>query len=310
MADTSTAIAAMIVLLVTSSVGFLATKLGYFDEHVYSKLSRLLLNITLPCTIIASVTELDREAGQQLMTGSFVYGALLYIGLLILSWVCNIALRVPREEWGEYLFMGTLTNLAFIGIPVGTALFGPQAAFTAAIFILVTNVLIYSIGVIICTSVAGRSSSIDFRAMLSGPMVASLIAVVLFALNAPIPGVISSTLGFIGDMTAPLAMMMVGYIVTTSDLRTMLGEWRIYCVSVLRQLVVPAIMWLAFRGMVPNPMLLGTFCVMFAMPVGVVVPIIAGNYGFDEQVSAKGTIISTVLSFATIPLLVTIMTAL
>ncbi len=310
MADLGTAIAAMVVLLATASVGFLAARLEWLDDYVFGKLSKLLLNITLPCMIVASVAELDQASGRELIAGSFFYGFALYFGLLALSLACNIVLRVPRGQRGEYVFMGTLTNLAFIGIPVGVALFGPKAAFVAAIFILATNLVLYSLGVIICTRLSGVSGSLDLRAMLSGPLVAAVIAVVLFLANVNIPGPLTDSLVFIGDVTAPLAMMMVGQIIATSDFRDVVGEWRIYIVTLMRQLVVPFLVWLLLRNVVADQMLLGMFVVMFAMPVGTIVPMIAANYGLDDKLPAKGTVISTVLSFGTIPALVALMSLL
>ena len=309
MATSSTAIAAMVMLLVTAAVGFLATRLGYLDKHVHSRLSKILLNITLPCMIVASVADLDPASSRHLVIDSFAYGFALYVGLFVLSCVCNVVLRVPRSQRGTYLFMGTLTNLAFIGIPVGTALFGSQAAFVAAIFILATNLVIYSLGALVCMRLSDVSGNIDVRAMLSGPLVACIVALVLFLSHVQLPAFVSDTLGFIGGVTSPLAMMMVGYIIASSHARDVLGEWRIYVVSIARQLVVPLLMWVLLRDVVPDRMMFSMFVVMFAMPVGTIVPMVAPNYGLDDRLSAKGTIISTVLSFATIPAIVAVMTS-
>lgn len=307
MADLSAAISAMVVLLVTAAVGYLATRLQWLDSGVYSKLSKILLNITLPCMIVGSVADLDHEAGAALVFDSFVFGFALYFGLLALSLACNVLLRVPQGQRGGYVFMGTLTNLAFIGIPVGTALFGPQAAFIAAIFILATNLVLYTLGVIICTRLDGVSTKIDLHVLLSGPLVGAILAVTLFLLNIQLPGVLVDTLDFIGGVTAPLAMMMVGYIIANSDLRSVVGEWRIYVVSALRQLALPLILWIVLKPFVGNQVVLGVFVVLFAMPVGTIVPMIAANYGLDDELPAKGTVISTILSFATIPVLVALM---
>lgn len=309
MVDLGTTISAMVVLLVTAAVGYLCARLGYIDKHVFDKLTKILLNITLPCMIVASVAALEHDDGSALVTDSFIFGFALYFGLLVLSLICNVLLRVPKHQRGEYVFMGTLTNLAFIGIPVSSALFGPQAAFIAAIFILATNLVLYSAGVVICMRLSGVSGSLDLRALFSGPLVAAIIAVGLFLLGIELPAVMVDSLNFIGNVTGPLAMMMVGYIIVSSDLQDILGEWRIYVVTILRQLVVPFVIWLALRGFMANSIVFGVFVVMFAMPVGAIVPMIAANYGLDNKLPAKGTVISTVLSFVTIPVLVALMSA-
>lgn len=307
MVDLSTALSAMIVLLFTAVAGFIAARLSYIDRHVFEQLSKILLNIALPCTIIASVVDLDSAAGNSLVIGSFAYSFVLYFALFFFAVVCNIVFRVPKNQRGEYAFMGTIVNIAFIGFPVVTALFGSQAVFIAAIFFLIVNALIYSFGVVFCTRMSGAASSLDIKAMLSAPLVAALIAIVIFLGGIPIPHIVGQCLDYVGNITGPLAMILVGYMVSTTDVQSLVGEWRIYAITFLRQLVCPAIIWLALHNVVPNQMLLGVFVIMFAMPVGTIVPMIAAYYGLDDKISTKGTVITTILSFVTIPLLVAVM---
>ena len=307
MADLSSAITAMIVLLAAAAAGFIAARLHWYDDHVHTRMSKILLNITLPCMIIASVAHLDRASGGSLVMQSFIYGLALYFGLLIVSWLCNIVLRTPRADKGEYLFMGTLTNLSFIGIAVASSLFGDQAAFIIAVFLLPLNLVLYSFGVIVCTRVAGVSTKIDLRAMLSGPLVASALAVLLFLSGLQLPDLVTESLSYVGSITAPVAMMMVGYVMATCSLRDALGEWRIYVVTLMRQLVVPFVLYVLLRQVVPDPLVLGVFVIAFAMPVGSIASVIVASYGMEGKLAAKGTVISTLMSFATIPALVALM---
>lgn len=59
MADISNAIFQMAILLIVTLVGYLAARLGYLDMYVKDKVTALLLNITLPCMILASAGNLD-----------------------------------------------------------------------------------------------------------------------------------------------------------------------------------------------------------------------------------------------------------
>lgn len=55
----------MAILIIVAAVGFLAAKLDYLDEYTNQKLTKLLLNITLPCMIVASVHGLSAaDAGE------------------------------------------------------------------------------------------------------------------------------------------------------------------------------------------------------------------------------------------------------
>lgn len=54
MIDLSTAIEQMGILFLVACVGFGAAKLGYLDNHTKERLNKLLMNVTLPCMVVAS----------------------------------------------------------------------------------------------------------------------------------------------------------------------------------------------------------------------------------------------------------------
>ncbi|WP_270298601.1 AEC family transporter [Eggerthella sinensis] len=122
-----------------------------------------------------------------------------------------------------------------------------------------------------------------------------------------LPAVIEGTLDMVGGITAPVAMLLVGVIVANMPLREVATEWRLYPFIVVRQLLVPAALFLALRPLVPDSVVLGLFVIMFAMPVGSMASMFAGQFGRDQALPAKGTVLSTMASFAIIPALVVFM---
>ena len=86
MGDISSAVFQMGILLIVTAVGYLAAKLGYLDMRAKDKITALLLNITLPCMIIASVGNLDASTLGIQVPLSLALGALpgqekMYISL-------------------------------------------------------------------------------------------------------------------------------------------------------------------------------------------------------------------------------------
>ena len=59
MAELSAAISQIVILFLIVILGFILSKVGYLDQDMSNKLSGILLNVTLPCMIIASVSEMD-----------------------------------------------------------------------------------------------------------------------------------------------------------------------------------------------------------------------------------------------------------
>lgn len=129
------ALSQMVMLLAAVAVGYVATGLGYLDDHVKEKLTQLLLNVTLPCTIIASVGDVDRGAAGVQIPWAFGLAAVQFFLLLAAGALCNAVLRVPRSERRIYLFMSACTNTGFIGLPVVAAALGDGSIVLSSIFI-------------------------------------------------------------------------------------------------------------------------------------------------------------------------------
>ena len=337
--DILTVIGSMGSLVLVTLIGYVAARAGFLTSEVRPKLSALIFNVTLPCTILASVGEVDSSAGTEQVTWSFVLGTALFFVMLAAAALACLALRVPRDERPLYLFMGVLTNTGFIGFAVLESLFGGGSVFLGSIFIAVSNVFLYSIGVGVLTSggekdgeknvAPARSSRLEgvLKNVLNVPMVASVIALVVFFSGVPLPGPVAQAVDMVGvffsgvplpgpvaqavDMvggaTSPLAMMLVGLAIAEADLRRVLGNGRLWGFSAIRFLLVPAVCYLLLAPVVPNELSLGVFIVMLAMPTGSMAAAIASTYGRPGELLSQGTIVSTIASFAIVPVLMLLM---
>lgn len=317
--DILTVIGSMGSLVLVTLIGYVAARAGFLTSEVRPKLSALIFNVTLPCTILASVGEVDSSAGTEQVTWSFVLGTALFFVMLAAAALACLALRVPRDERPLYLFMGVLTNTGFIGFAVLESLFGGGSVFLGSIFIAVSNVFLYSIGVGVLTSGSEKNDEKDVASMrsfrlvgilknvLNVPMVASVIALVVFFSGVPLPGPVAQAVDMVGGATSPLAMMLVGLAIAEADLRRVLGNGRLWGFSAIRFLLVPAACYLLLAPVVPDALSLGVFIVMLAMPTGSMAAAIASTYGRPGELLSQGTIVSTIASFAIVPVLMALM---
>lgn len=329
MADISNAIFQMAILLIVTLVGYLAARLGYLDMYVKDKVTALLLNITLPCMILASAGNLDAQALGSQVPLSLLLGVLSFFLWIVVAFLFNAFFRVPRNQRPLYYFMSVCTNTSFVGIPVADALYGESAALLCSIYIMATSTLMYSIGIALL--VAGKnepsqsaSDSLDtvnesasnhchsssekakriIRAVISPLTIAALLAIGLVFSGIKLPSILQDSADLIGSLTPPLAMMLVGVIVANERFSNVVREWRLYPYIFIRQLFASALAYLVLKQFLTDPILLGIFAVMFAMPVGSMASMFCASYGRDAVLPAKGTILSTVASFAIVPLLV------
>ena len=338
MVDLSGAIQQMVMLFVVAIVGYVAAKLGYLDMETKNKLTRLLLNITLPCMIVASVDGLSLEEAGSLVPWAFALSAAQFFLLLACGVLCCALLRVPAHQRREYVFMCLCTNTGFIGIPVVAALYGTESVLFSSIFVMVISAFFYSIGLMVIapqtdgSDAAGASTdaaagaeagakkgsrgivaalrAVPWRSIVNPCMVGCLVALALFFAQVELPDLVVDTLDMIGGITSPVALMLVGVIMANVDLKSVVGELRLYPFILIRQLVVPAVLYFVLMAIVPSELLVGVFTIMFSMPVGSMASLFVEMNGGDSELVAKGTILSTAGSFACIPALVAIMTML
>ena len=328
MVDISNAIFQMTLLLIITAVGYLATKLGYLDMYVKTKLTALLMNICLPCMIVASAGGLDASTLGIQVPLMFVLGFVEFFLWLLVAFLFTLVFRVKKQQRPLYLFMSLCTNTSFVGIPVASALYGNSAALLSSVFIMITSVLMFIIGIAILVGSKVDSSSDSapennesqtrespvsqkhpkavqiVKSVVSPMTIGGLLAIFLVFSNIHMPEIVQSSLDTIGALTPPLAMMLVGVIIANQKLGDVVREWRLYPYIILRQLCAPALLYVVLSHYISDPIVLGILVVMFAMPVGSMASMYCASYGHDEVLPAKGTILSTMASFVIIPVLV------
>lgn len=313
MADISNAVFQMAILLIVTAVGYVAAKLAYLDMRVKDKITALLLNITLPCMIIASAGNLDASSLGMQVPLSLLLGAVAFSLWVLVAFLFNVVFRVPKQQRPLYYFMSVCSNTSFIGIPVADALYGESAALLCSVFIMATSTLMYSFGIALLvgggTDLSKLKSSEDqihviIRAVISPLTVSALLAIALVFSGFKMPALVQESMDLIGSITPPVAMMLVGVIIANEKVGNVLREWRLYPYIIIRQLLASAGAYVVLSLFIADPVLLGIFTVMFAMPVGSMAPMFCASYGKDAVLPAKGTILSTVASFAIVPCLV------
>lgn len=318
MGELTSALQQMLVMIAIIAMGLVATKLALLDGAMLKKLTRFLVYVTLPCMILSSVSKLQGEASDHQLAWTFML-AIFLMGISVLSTlVFNLLFRTPKDERALFLFMSVCTNMGFIGISIVSAIYSGNAVFSASIFVLVSNISIFSIGFMILDIGKPRKVSLRpksprdvtrvLKSLLNPSTVACMLALAIFALTLPIPAFIQDVLESVGGITAPMAMLLVGVIIVGVRPSEIIKGWRIYAFIAFRQLVIPIVALMILQPLSPNPTALRVFTIMAAMPVGSMAPMIAADFGYDSTLVAKATVLSTIFSLAIVPLLLTIVT--
>lgn len=136
----------MLVLCVPILVGYLAARLGYLDEDLNTKLSRLIVNIALPCLVVGSAFGTDGLPDAPVVLELMFYSAIGYAIVYLLALAIPALMRSSAAERGIYRFVVVFGNVGFIGYPVLSAIYGPCAVLYAAIAAIPESLILYSAG--------------------------------------------------------------------------------------------------------------------------------------------------------------------
>lgn len=288
----------MLVLLFAILCGFIANRLGILGGETDRKISRLLLTITLPSMILSSVC-----TGESLPETSVVLGSLGVAAVYYLL-ECVFVLAVPPllggtpAQKGVWRYTLAFPNVVFIGYPVVSALFGPEALFYAVILSLPFNLLTFTLGPLM---LAG-AKRFSLRQMFSPCVLAAILALVLAIGRLRPPAVVGEALDFVGGITVPLSLLFVGSLLAGMPLGRMLASPRLWILTAVRLLALPAVLCFLLRWMGTDPLLLGVAVIEMAMPAAINGSLLCMEYGGDAECMAQITFISTLASIATIPI--------
>lgn len=287
----------MLVILIGIAAGYLARRLGYLGGETDQKLSKIILNITMPCLIIASVTtgEALPEASKILST---LKVAAVFYGVEML-----VAVIVPRilggteQQKGVWRYILVFPNVAFIGYPVTVAVFGPEALFYAVILVLPFNLLAYSIGPLM---LAGRAK-FRWQQLASPCIIAAVLALAVALCRISLPALVGECAAFVGDLTTPLSLLVVGSLLAGLSVRQVFASPRLWVLTALRLLILPALLWVILGWMQVEPLVAGIAVVLMAMPAAVNGAMLCMEYHGDTECMAQGTFLTTLVSILTIP---------
>lgn len=285
-------------------VGWVAHKLDMMDGEFDTQLSRIVLNICLPCSILAS---LGSSGGlpSRAEALSIIGGEIVVLGCAVaLAYIVTAAMRPAPGTAGAYQFTITFSNCSLIGFPIISAILGPEAILVAAIALIPVNIAVFTLGVMMFSKTEGdlKKRMRDLVACMKSPTLLASVAVFICTL-AGIEGfgVLDDSLSIVGALTTPAALLLTGSSLANYRLREMLGNWRAYIAAGTRLVVAPLAGLFALRTLGLEPAIVAILVLEGAMPVGTNGILYSLQYGTDAKPMMQSTFLSVVGAIATIP---------
>lgn len=295
--DFSSLINLQLMMALIAVLGFILRYKNIVQEQDKRVITDIVVNLLLPCSIIdAFFVEFSKEI--------LVQGALIMLISCLLEVFCIILNKklynhLPKEQRMIYQYGTICSNSGFLGTPVAAGIYGAMGMLYASIYVIPQRIVMWSVGVAYFAKVESKREVIK-KVALHPCIVAVFAGLIIMITQVQFPTFIMQTLSTVGDSAFPLAMLVIGFMLAESDMKTMVTK-QTAIFSFLRLIAIPLAVFVAckFTGV---PQLIGCVSVVLAaMPAGTSTAILAIKYDGDGELAAKCIVLTTILSLFLIP---------
>jgi len=275
-------------VFIVALVGLAWARSGaHFDEV---SISRLVLNVGVPCLLFRSLTTLDVSPFELMQM------AALTVGVMALFAIGGVAV-LRTMKLPAHTFLGPLvfSNSGNVGVPICLFAFGEPG--------LALGMTYFAVSATFHVSLGGPlfAGSFSWWPFLRSPLTwAVAITVPVVATGVAVPIWIARTTELLGDIAIPLMLLTLGVSLSKMHPASLGRSLALAVVRFALGLVAGLLLTtlLGVDGLTRKVLILQA-----AMPVGVLNYLFAHRYGRSPEQVASLVLVSTLLSLLTIPLL-------
>ncbi|MGD1897623.1 MAG: AEC family transporter [Phormidesmis sp.] len=258
-------------------------------------MTRLNIYALLPALVLTGVYGSTLALGTTL---KIVAGFLLNCAALyIIATACARLLKLPSATQKGLVATTLLANSGNIGLPFVLFSLGDAGLERAIVYLISSAIFIASMGPIF---LKGEGVRAGLKVTLGLPVFwATLGGIGLQSFTLQVPEALNRALTLLSDAAIPIALLTLG--VQLSHTALSFGLYEILAAT-LRLLVSPLTAYGIGRMLALEGLDLAVLVMQSAMPVAVNTLIWVTEFGGDSDRVAKAIVLSTMLSFATLPL--------
>lgn len=289
----------VIIIFLILVVGFICRKKNIITKEMNRGFSELLMSIVLPFNIISSFNQ--HLSNNELVNALhiFIIAMLIHLFSIILGKVLyrNYESKAKKVMW----FVTVFSNCGFMGFPVLESIFGKIGVFYGSVYVVAVNLYQFTFGQVLFTG--EKDIKTIRKALLNPGLIAVFAGIVMFFSPIKPPFVALRVIDIIGSMNTPLAMLLVGSMLTEVKVKEIFAGSHIYLATALRLVILPVIFILVTKLLGYKGEVISICSLLTAMPAAANSVIFAEKFNGDSILASKIVFLSTVLSIATIPII-------
>ena len=290
----------MLELFLFMLVGFFLRRKKLLKDEAGVILAKLETLVFVPAMIVDSFLQICPCANLADNGLLLLYSIGSTIIVAILSGPASALFSKEPHERGCYRYSLAVPNSGYVGNAVVLGVLGSTVLFRYIMYTVPITVFTYVIAIQWLT---GDSEKFSWRKLVSPFTVSTAIGIVLGLSGLKLPKFVTTSISAAGACMAPVAMVMIGFIIGGYDLRKLLQDKKVYAVSVCRLIVIPLIFFgLLKLFRVPQDILV-IMIAYVCMPLGMNTILFPAAAGRDTTAGASMMLISNVMAIVTIPLM-------
>ncbi len=295
----------VLVFAILMLIGFVMAKAKVMTGDVLNGLSKLIVNLLLPCLIFYMIIGNGVTIQSILANRTYALAILLmYAILCLLGYAMAGASGLRRSGQDMFAVATMFCNIGFMGVPLIQSIFpgNSQVAVCLLIYFVIDQFLLWTVGLSLCTWHVKKRNNTGALMNLLNPMVIGIvIALLLLYFHIQLPTPLLTTIKGLGDCSRYLALLYLGALLATMPVLQMLMKPYVYCLIVLKMTIVPIIGYFIAALFFDHTVSL-LIATILSLPPMVAQTMMARTYGGDERVAAETVFVSTIACLGTIPL--------
>jgi malate permease and related proteins len=275
-------------VLLCALIGFAWVKRGFAFDTLF--VTRLVTVVGAPCLVFATFMEIEVD-----LAAFTTMVAASLISILVFAFFGWAALKALGLSQRAFLPTQMFPNVGNMGLPLSLLAFGEEGLALALTYFMISTMACFTVGMAI------SSGTLSWRALMENPVFHSVwITLALLFSNTSPPAWMINTTKLLAGLTIPLMLIALGVSLAQFQIRSLgrsvtLSAMRL-TMGFLTALGIASALNLEGAAR-------GTLILQCSMPVAVFTYLFAQRYDREPAEVAGTVVISTLMSFLSLPVL-------
>ena len=268
-----------------------------------STLSQLALYVLSPALVIDSLyrTKLSLNSSLGLLVGFAITSALIYIAI----WGVGKSFKFPVTLTRSITAVVMFSNNGNMGLPVATFALGAAGLDRAIVYMIGSSFVMFCFGP---AMIRGKGIVQGLKLTLKLPLIWSILfGLCLRWSSVKIPWQLDRGIQQLGAAAIPIALILLGMQLSESRFKPKIGE---IVTAIARLLIAPTVAYFIGRLLQLELLSLQVLVLQSAMPTAVNSFVIVSEFGGDKDLVARAIVTSTIMSFVTLPIVLSFLLSL